>query len=57
MIYFVTRGSAGELKKLTQLAQRMDINPRRILQLHRTAQSAVKHPLRNIQRCQLGLFW
>jgi hypothetical protein len=56
MIYFVTRGSVGELKKLPQLAQGMDINPRRRLQLHRAAQSAVKHPLRNIQPRQLGLF-
>jgi hypothetical protein len=56
MIYFVTRGSVGELKQLPQLAQRMDINPRRRLQLHRAAQSAVKHPLRNIQPRQLGLF-
>jgi hypothetical protein len=56
MIYVVTRGSVGELKKLPHLAQRMDINPRRRLQLHRAAQHAVKHPLRNIQPRQLSLF-
>jgi hypothetical protein len=56
MIYFVTRGSVGELKKLPQLPQGIDMNPRRILQLHRAAPSAVEHPLRNIQPRQLGLF-
>lgn len=56
MIYFITRGAVGELKKLPHLPQRIDMNPRRILQLHRTAPSAVKHPLRNIQPRQLGLF-
>lgn len=55
MIYFITRGSVGELKKLPQLPQCIDMNSRRILQLHRTAQSAVQHPLRNIQPRQLCL--
>ncbi len=56
MIYFVTRSGLGELKKLPQLPQRIDMNPRRCLQLHRAAKSEVEHPLWNIQPRQLSLF-
>ena len=56
MIYFVKRSGHGELKKLPQLPQRIDMNPGRRLHLHRAAESAIKHPLWNIQPRQLSLF-